>query len=204
MLSPSSRGSRGSKSASRLLFLWLALIPAGSALALETLYLYRHADKVTTWPKDRALNALQPLSPVGTERADQLVERLDDAQIAAIYTSVTTRTLATGLPLAEATQVPISPDNRTIDPAEMGAFFSEIRKRHEQDTAVLVVGHSNTIPQLLMELGAKESCFAKLGIGDFDGELLIEGYEGLWRIDLTRSGCDGMERQTFVLEGREE
>ncbi len=192
----------------RACLLWtvLALITVGNIQALDTLYLFRHADKVKFWPKDRALNALRPLSQAGAERADRLVERLADESIVAIYTSVTTRTLATGMPLAEATGVPIHPDRRTIKPAKMGAFFKQLRKKHQGDEAVLIVGHSNTIPELLMALGATESCFAKLGIGigDADDELLIEGYEGLWRVDLSRPGCDGIERQTFAPDDGDE
>ena len=74
-----------------------------------------------------------------------------------------------------------------------------MKKRHRDDAAVLVVGHSNTIPALLIELGADTGCYAALDIGDHDGELLIHGYEGLWQIDLTRPGCAGIERHVVTL-----
>lgn len=186
-----------------LLWIVLALIAAGPAQALETIYLSRHADKAPVWPKDRALSALRPLSQDGMRRAELLADRLADAPIAAVYTSVTTRTVATGLPVANALQVPLTADDRTIQDRRMSQFFDDLLVRHADDEAVLLVAHSNTIPSLLAILGAREPCFERLGIGDFDGQLLIEGYEGLWLIDLVHPGCEGMERQTLVLEGGE-
>ncbi len=176
------------------------LLMAGHASALETIWVVRHADKVTNWAKARELNAFQPLNCEGSTRAEQIAKRLGDADIAAIYTSTTTRTLATGMPLAEAAGVPISPDDRTIDPAQLTAFFAEMNERHTEDSTILIVGHSNTVPQLLIELGAEASCYPALDIADHDGELLIHGYEGLWRIDLSRPGCAGIERQLVKLD----
>ncbi len=174
---------------------------AGSASALETIYLVRHADKETAWPKTKELNAFQPLTCTGSARAEQLAKQLGEVKIAAIYTSTTTRTLATGLPLAKATGVPISPDDRTIKTKnKIAKFFKDMKARHAADSAILVVGHSNTVPELLIELGAETSCYPALDIADHDGELLIHGYEGLWRVDLSRPGCAGIERQEVRLE----
>ncbi|MEM7349163.1 MAG: phosphoglycerate mutase family protein [Acidobacteriota bacterium] len=182
-----------------LLLLALPCLTAGAGEGLPTLYLVRHADKVDFWPADRALNRFWPLSRPGTDRADALAERLEDAGIAAIYTSSTTRTLATGMPLAEATDIPISPDDRTIEQPQLADFFADLKSRHRDDAAVLVVGHSDTVPHILIELGAAPSCFERLDINDHDGQLLIHGYEGLWRIDLNEAGCHGIERQIVSL-----
>lgn len=186
--------------ASCLAWIAIVLICATGAQALDTIYLFRHADKAAHWPEARELDAFHPLSQAGMDRAERLAEQLADADIAAIYTSSTTRTLATGMPLAAAREIPISPDDRTIRTSQMEEFFAEIRATHSGDEAVLVVGHSNTVPLLLMSLGAEKSCFEKLGIADHDGELLIDGYEGLWRVDLTTPGCSGMERQVVTLD----
>ncbi len=178
----------------------LLLMAATGAQALETIYLFRHADKAADWPKARELDAFHPLSRAGLDRAERLAEHLAGAGVAAVYTSSTTRTLATGMPLAAAGKLPISPDDRTIRRSQMEAFFAEMRATHAADRAILVVGHSNTVPLLLMSLGADEACFAKLGIADHDGELLIDGYEGLWRIEVGAPGCSGMERQVVKLD----
>lgn len=177
-----------------LLLLLLALL-AVPAAALDTLYLVRHAEKAEGWPADRELDAFQPLSPAGNARAESLANRLKDAGIAAVYSTSTTRALSTGLPLAKATGVPLLADDATKNPGEMAAFFARIREKHAADKAVLLVGHSNTIPQLLVALGARPDCFAKLGITGEPGSQLIEGYEGLWKIDLKKEGCEALTRE---------
>lgn len=177
-----------------LLLLLLALVAAPAA-ALDTLYLVRHAEKAEGWPADRDLDALQPLSPAGLARAEALAARLQNAGVTAIYTSRTTRSLETGLPLAKATGAPLVADDATTKPDQMAAFFDRLRQERAADKTVLLVAHSNTIPQLLVQLGAKPDCFAKLGITGQPGSLLIEGYEGLWKVDLKKEGCEAITRE---------
>ena len=159
------------------------------AAALDTIYLVRHAEKSDGWPQDRDLDAFWPLSPGGQVRAEFLASRLENAGIAAVYTSRTTRALMTGLPLANRTRIPIAAQD------DMETFLSAVRGKHPSDKAVLVVGHSNTIPLLLARLGATPDCFGKLGIVKKGESLLIEGYDGLWKIDLRKQGCEALSRE---------
>ena len=174
----------------------LLLLLAAPAAGLDTLWLVRHAEKAESWPSDRDLDALQPLSREGTARAEALADRLRDAGIAAVYTSRTTRTLATGLPLAARNKLPLTADDATTKPGEIPPFLAKLRERHAGDRAVLLVGHSNTIPHLLVALGATPECFAKLGIKETPDGLLIEGYEGVWRVEVAQQGCAGMARES--------
>jgi broad specificity phosphatase PhoE len=174
-----------------LLFLLLAAPAAG----LDTIWLVRHAEKAEPWPADRDLNALQPLSREGTARAEALAGRLKDAGIAAIYTSRTTRTMATGQPLATSRQIPLVADDATIQPGELPPFLARLREKHAGDRAVLIVGHSNTLAALLTTLGAIPECFGRLGIKETPEGLMIEGYEGLWRVDLAKQGCAALARE---------
>ena len=180
------------------LLLLLALLLAGPAAALDTVYLVRHAEKAD-WPTDRDLDAFQPLSSAGVARAEALATRLKTAGIAAIYTSRTTRTLQTGAPLAKAAGVPIAADDATTKPDEMAAFLTRLREKHAADKAILIVGHSNTVPELLVKLGAKVECFQRLGIAGQPGSLLTEGYEGVWTVDLKKQGCEGISRDALIL-----
>jgi len=174
----------------------LLLLLAAPAAALDTIWLVRHAEKVESWPTDRDLDALQPLSREGTARAEALSDRFKDDGIAAVYTSRTTRTLATGLPLAARTKIPLIADDATTKPSEIPPFLAKLRERHAGDKAVLIVGHSNTIPQLLAALGATPDCFARLGIRKApDGGLVIDGYDGVWRVDVAKKGCAGVARE---------
>jgi broad specificity phosphatase PhoE len=174
------------------LLLALAAMPA---FALDEIYLVRHAEKADFWPADRDLDLFQPLSPAGLVRAEALAERLKAAGIAAVYTSRTTRTLETGAPLAHATHIPIGVDDASTKPDEMSAFLTQLREKHAADRAVLIVGHSNTVPELLVHLGAKADCFQRLGIAGQPGSLLVEGYEGVWKVDLKKQGCEAITRE---------
>jgi broad specificity phosphatase PhoE len=173
----------------------LLLLLAAPVVALDNIYLVRHAEKVEFWPTDRDLDVFQPLSPAGLSRAQALAARFKDAGIAAVYASSTTRALETGAPLAYATHVPITADDASTKPAEMTAFLSRLRKKHAADRAILLVGHSNTVPDLLVQLGAKPDCFQRLGITGQPGSLLIEGYEGVWKVDLKKQGCEAISRE---------
>lgn len=176
-----------------LLFLFLAL--AAPVLALDDIYLVRHAEKYASWPADRDLDAFQPLSAAGLQRADALAARLKAAGIVAVYTSRTTRAIETGTPLAHALGIPVVADDASTKPAEMTAFLTHLREKHAGDRAILIVGHSNTVPELLAHLGAKADCFQRLGITGEPGSLLIEGYEGVWKVDLKKPGCEGFSRE---------
>jgi broad specificity phosphatase PhoE len=191
---------RLSRHAARLRRAWtlpglllLLLLPA-PASALDALYLVRHAEKVDDWPAAPELDAFRPLSSAGVTRAEALAARLRSEGIAAAYTSRTTRCIATAEPLAKAAKIPILAEDASTHPAEM-AFLAGLRQKHAGDRAALIVGHSNTIPELLLRLGAKPECLARLGITGQPGSLLIEGYDGLWRVDLKKQGCEAIARE---------
>jgi broad specificity phosphatase PhoE len=179
----------------RALPVLLLLLLAAPTAGLDTVWLVRHAEKAESWPSDRDLDALQPLSREGTARAEALAGRLKDAGIAAIYTSRTTRTMATGQPLATSRQIPLVADDATIQPGELPPFLARLREKHAGDRAVLIVGHSNTLAALLTTLGAIPECFGRLGIKETPEGLMIEGYEGLWRVDLAKQGCAALARE---------
>ena len=185
-----------------LLACTVLLVLAVPAAGLDAVYLVRHAEKADPWPQDRELDAFWPLSAAGAARAEALAGRLEKAgrisSIAAVYTSRTTRTLSTAMPLVARIKVPITADDASIHPEEMSGFLARLRERHAGDAAVLIVGHSNTIPRLLVLLGAVPECYARLGItggGDSADGLLIQGYEGLWKVDLRRQGCEAIARE---------
>lgn len=209
-MTPHPRPMAGGGRLVRLLRAWAFLLPvllavscasAVPAAGLDAVYLVRHAEKADPWPQDKDLDAFWPLSPAGTARAEALAGRLEKAGIAAVYTSRTTRTLATAMPLVarahvpHAPHVPITADDASTRPEDMAGFLARLREKHAGDAAVLIVGHSNTIPRLLVLLGAVPDCYARLGITGVKDGLLIEGYEGLWKVDLRRQGCEAIARE---------
>lgn len=104
--------------------------------------LVRHAEKTPTAADD------PPLSEAGVGRALELAHTLEGAGLKGIFTSQYRRTRETAEPLAKLLKLPIT----QIDATNAGAFASQIKEKHDGDT-ILVVGHSNTVPKIMEELG---------------------------------------------------
>ncbi len=125
-----------------------ALLPITTtavAQAPTTIILVRHAEKAGE-PTDRD----PELSEAGRERAVALARVLGDANISAIYSTPFIRTEKTAAPLAEklGLDVTITPLTRTL----VQDLAATLKSQHAGET-VLVVGHSNTMPQTITALG---------------------------------------------------
>lgn len=74
---------------------------------------------------------------------------LDGAAVSAVYTTHYQRTFKTAEPLAKRLGLTI-----TQDDAPAAELLRKVRESHPTGT-VLIVGHSNTVPELLAALGYK-------------------------------------------------
>jgi broad specificity phosphatase PhoE len=91
-----------------------------------------------------------PLTAAGQARAARLASMLASADIKRIYTTEFQRTRQTAAPLAD--KLKITPVMAAAkDPAPL------IRQLQQGTGNALVVGHSNTIPDLLKKLGVKDT-----------------------------------------------
>ena len=107
----------------------------------------RHAEKTDNGSRDAALNAK------GLARAQALREALANMPLQAAYSTDYQRTRQTGQPAAQAHGVQIE----TYDANQSAAdFAAQLRQRHASG-AVLVVGHSNTVPDIVSALCECES-----------------------------------------------
>ena len=113
--------------------------------------LVRHAEPVST-------GADPGLSTPGKKRALALAKMLVDAGIRAIFTSELRRTKETAAPLA--TQSSLTPAVIDADPAAAAAQVRAASKR------VLVVGHTNTVPEIIEALGGPAG--VEIGHEEFD------------------------------------
>ena len=129
------------------LFLALALAARSSAFAQRAVVVVRHAEKIS--------DADERLSAAGVVRAKRLAAMLEDAGVAAIYSTDTERTRGTAQPLADARRLPIQIYDVDGAKPDAGPFVARLRERHA-DEVVLVVGHSNTVPAILQALGCAE------------------------------------------------
>jgi broad specificity phosphatase PhoE len=118
----------------------LAMLAPCAALADPTIvYLVRHGEKEATG-KD------PELSGAGRARAQNIATMLGNAGIGSVFSSATMRTRQTALPLATRAGVEV----QTYDAAAPKALVEKVKALNG---AVLVVGHSNTLPELVRLFG---------------------------------------------------
>ncbi len=128
--------------------IWLLLavlaVP-GSAAAQKAVIVVRHAE-----------NAGDKLTENGLGQAQRLSAALEGAEIAAVYSTDSKRTIGTATPLAEARKLKIGIYDTSAGPDKFDArpFAAQLRRDHPNDV-VLVVGHVTTIPDLLNALGVQ-------------------------------------------------
>jgi broad specificity phosphatase PhoE len=117
--------------------------------ATTTIIFVRHTEKAAEPGSDPGLSA------AGQRRAAELARQLVDADVVAgidaIYATPYRRTQETAQPTADALDLPIN----TYDAADTEAVLETILKNHK-GKIILVVGHSNTVPVLIANLGASK------------------------------------------------
>jgi broad specificity phosphatase PhoE len=132
------------------------LLLADSSKAQSVIYIVRHAEKELTGD--------QPLTEAGKNRAQALAGLLKNAHIKAIYTSDALRTQQTAQPLATALSIGLN----KIPNGDAGKTYESALHDHWND-AILIVGHTDTIPDLLNKWAAN----AHITIDDADFSTLL-------------------------------
>jgi broad specificity phosphatase PhoE len=128
------------------LLLISVLLNAADAAA-QSVFIVRHAERADTAGGGPATMGADPdLSAAGRARAESLAAALKDAGITAIFTTEYKRTQQTAAPLAKALEI-----EATIVPSKDAAGLAG--KVSAASGNVLVVGHSNTVPDLIKALG---------------------------------------------------
>ena len=124
----------------RILILVLFFAAASALCAQPMVVIARHAEKANSADNDPTL------SHSGRARAEALARMLKDADISAIFTTEFKRTKETAAPAASA--LGITP---TVIPAsDITTLAAKLRYLRGN---ALVIGHGNTIPDLLKALG---------------------------------------------------
>ena len=121
-------------------------VPAPDRSGTTTVIVVRHAEKATEPAAD------PPLTAAGVARAEALVDAVRAMPVTAIVSTDFARTRSTAAPLAA--RLGLTPqlvDARARDHARLVA--EGILARHRGET-VVVVGHSNTVPDIVAALGA--------------------------------------------------
>lgn len=152
----------------------LLLFFSGTSLLLLSckstthIYVVRHAEK-------SAPSGDVPLSGEGLQRAEDLKERLKDQKIAAVYSTNTKRTQQT----AGTTAAHFNTDIKLYNNGDslMKALITVKRKN------TLVVGHSNTVPQMLRAVGLNPG---------FEGNIPDNQYDNLFEVTIKHGKNGGL------------
>ena len=142
-----------------------------------TFVVVRHAEKATDDAEDPSLSA------AGRIRADALASRLSDEPLVAVYATEFRRTRQTAQPTATAHRLPVAAYYARGSAKEIAVQW---RQAHRAGT-VLVVGHSNTVPDLVAALCACAT--APMDDGEYDRVSIVRiGADGIATLDVQRYG----------------
>ena len=139
--------------------------PAPRDTTVATILLVRHAEKDTV-----LLGPDPPLTAAGILRAQALLHAVGGAGISTVYVTPWLRNRQTAMPVATA----LGESLTVVD--DVAETVRRLRTRHWGET-VLVVGHSNTIPDII----------AKLTGRPFPTPERV-AHDGLWVVSLARDG----------------
>ena len=143
-----------------------------------TVYIVRHAEKNTTDPK----NPDPELSMEGEKRVKSLAAKVKREKIAAVFSTKFKRTVQTGSLVAQKNKLNIE----LYNPANPKAL-AEMVKRKYKGQKVLIVGHSNTVLELVEAFGVSRPLSA----------LTDDDYDFLFKIDIDQWGLATLVTQNY-------
>ncbi|MEH6433773.1 SixA phosphatase family protein [Massilia sp. DD77] len=147
----------------RPLVLALAVFPPCAAMAGPSMvYLVRHGEKATVGQDPE-------LTPQGQARARNIATILGRAGITAIFSTPYARTQQTAKPLASSLGLEV----QSYDPRAPKALVEKVKTLQGP---VLVVGHSNTLGELVTLFGGTPG--AEIGDDEYDRLYQLIGTEG--------------------------
>jgi phosphohistidine phosphatase SixA len=144
-------------------------------LSANVVFLVRHFEKQTSDTLNKKLKDPE-LTQRGQTRAQALAVFLAEKNITSVFSTHYKRTLQTATPTAEQFGINIA----FYNPSELANFAGQLKTLAGAGNGnILVVGHSNTTPQLLKLLGGPDKVLAEDDYGDLfylalgDGERTV-------------------------------
>lgn len=153
-----------------IIFSFVALLFVSCA---RKIYVVRHAEKqvLTDSASMKTMGSDVPLSDPGLIRAFNLRNGLKKKHITQIWSTPTRRTMSTADPLSKYIKVPITNYKNTD---------SLVKVVKAGSGNVLIVGHSNTVDDIVNGLCGKK---------EVDGDLDDKEYDNLFYIKMTKKGA---------------
>src|SRR5687768_13416600 len=152
-------------------FLVAALALIMTSCGSQYYYVVRHAEKsVVTKDSMMFSSANPPLSDAGQVRAFVLRDELKDKNISHIFSTNYVRTVSTAKPLAETRSLPV----QLYSPAKdsLQSFINKLKSIEEKN--ILVVGHSNTVDDIVNALTGEKNIPGDLNESVYDNMYIIK------------------------------
>lgn len=125
---------------------------AQAGRASQTIYVFRHAEKVANKPDPE-------LSEKGQRRAANLAKVLSKANVERIYATKYQRTQQTAAPLAAQL-------NQTVNTYAAGDNIGLIEAVRAHGQTAVIIGHSNTVPDIVRAAGGDAPELSEQDYGD--------------------------------------
>ena len=143
----------------------MLVVSVATAAAQPIVFIVRHAERADAGMASAKVPGADPdLSGAGVARANSLAAMLKDARIRTVITTEFKRTKQTAEPVATAAGVSLT----VIDSKDVTGLLKTVRSSTGN---VLVVGHSNTLPDVLKGLGVTEPI--TVGEDEFDSLFVV-------------------------------
>ena len=155
----------------------LLALPA-AASAQQMIVFVRHAERADGGAGAGSMTSPTPADPLlsaaGQARATKLAGMLADAGVKAIYATEFHRTQDTGKPLAAKLGITV----QSIPANDVNALVAAIKKDHARDV-VLVIGHSNTVPNVIKAFGGPTITMRD---DEYDALYVLQPATGAWTL----------------------
>lgn len=165
------------------LYLVIAIVMALSAgetmavtVSSQTIYIFRHAEKVPDKPDPE-------LSDKGIQRAHKLAEALRHSGIERVYATKYKRTQQTAKPLAQALGLAIV----TYPAGDAVQLINQVR---QDGATTLIIGHSNTVPDLVRAAGGEAHDLTEKDYGDLFQVVIEHDANGTMSVITTVQSID--------------
>jgi broad specificity phosphatase PhoE len=146
--------------------LFFTIFCLGFLSCTRTVYVVRHAEKIAATDSAAKMMADDPpLSEAGKVRAIVLRDELDNKHIRHIYSTNTSRAISTAEPLSQAIKI-------RIDPYKNLDSLVSLIKSVKGNT--LVVGHSNTVDDIVNKLCGQTKIAADLKDSEYDNLFIVK------------------------------
>ncbi len=147
-------------------FFFFAILGLCCMSCSRTVYVVRHAEKITSSDSVGKMTPNDPpLSEAGKVRALVLKNELVNKHVGHIYSTNTIRARSTGEPLSQAIKINVELYN------DIDSLINTIKSAKGN---VLVVGHSNTVDDIVNKLCGQVKIASDLKDGDYDNLFIVK------------------------------